>query len=97
MKPIEFPKFVRLRGEKAIKALYDFISELEEQRDVELTDKQATALIKIAKELILSIEAEMQSSALTKRKSFRRCTRQLEPNQSPYYVHSPLHDAMGLA
>ena len=58
MKPLEIPQFPVLRGEKAVKALYDFISELEEQRDVELTDKQTDALIKLAKGLISSIEAE---------------------------------------
>jgi len=59
MQPIEIPRFQVLRGEKAIKFLYDFINELEEQRGKELTEKQTTTLIKIAKGLISSIEAEM--------------------------------------
>lgn len=58
MQPIEIPKFRRLRGKKAIKALHDFINELEEQRGEELTEKQAAALIKFARGLISSIEAE---------------------------------------
>ena len=61
MQYIEIPEFPVLRGEKAIKALYDFIDELEEQRGKELTEKQTTALIKLAKGLISSIEAETRS------------------------------------
>ena len=61
MRHIEIPEFPVLRGEKAIKALYDFIDELEEQRGKELTEKQTTALIKLAKGLISSIEAETRS------------------------------------
>ena len=60
MQFIEIPEFPRLRGEKAIEALYDFVSELEEQRGKELTDKQTTALVKFAWGLISSIEAENQ-------------------------------------
>ena len=58
MRYIEIPDFPILRGEKAIKALYDFINELEEQRGKELTDKQTDALIKLAHGLISSIEEE---------------------------------------
>ena len=60
MQLIDIPEFPRLRGEKAIEALYDFVDELEKQRSEELTDKQTKALIKFAKGLISSIEAEMQ-------------------------------------
>lgn len=56
--PIEIPEFPRLHGKKAIKALHDFIAELKEQKGKELTDKQTTALTKIAKGLISSIQAE---------------------------------------
>jgi len=66
MQPIEIPKFRTLHGEKAIKALYDFINELEEQRGEELTEKQTTALIKFAKGLISSIEAEKHSDKAIK-------------------------------
>jgi len=48
MQFIEIPEFPKLRGEKAVEALYDFVDELEKQRDKELTDKQTTALIKFA-------------------------------------------------
>jgi len=58
MQPIEIPEFEILHGEKAIEALHVFINELEEQRGKELTDKQTNALIKLAKELISSIETE---------------------------------------
>lgn len=61
MQPIENPEFPKLRGEKAIKALHDFINELVEQRGKELTDKQTTALIKLANGLISSIKREARS------------------------------------
>lgn len=61
MQPVETPEFPRVRGEKTIEALYDFINEFTEQRGKDLTDKQATALIKFAKELISSVEAEKRS------------------------------------
>ena len=60
MQFIEIPEFPRLRGEKAVEALYDFVNELEEQRGKELTDNQTTALIKFACGLVSSIEAENQ-------------------------------------
>ena len=60
MQFIEIPEFPRLRGQKAVEALYEFVNELEEQRGEELTDKQAKALIKFAWGLISSIEAEKQ-------------------------------------
>jgi len=63
MQPIEIPKFPILRGEEAIEALYDFINELKEGRGKELTDKQTNALVKLAEELISSIEAETQFHA----------------------------------
>ena len=66
MQFIEIPEFPRLRGEKAIEALYDFVNEVEEQRGKELTDKQTTALIKFAKGLILSIEEEKLSGSSEK-------------------------------
>ena len=93
IEPIEFPKFTKLRGKKAIKGLYDFISELEEQRGVELTDKQTTALIKLAEALISSIDAEMRSTS-TKGIRFERYSWYLEPKPLLYYPNNPLHDAM---
>ena len=66
MQSLEIPEFQILRGEKAIKALYDFINELEEQRGEELKEKQIAALIKLAKGLISSIEAETRSGTSDK-------------------------------
>jgi len=76
MQPIEIPEFTRLRGEKAIKALYTFINELEEQRGKELTDKQTTALIKLAEGLISSIKAEMWLGSSDKETKERRLVTQ---------------------
>jgi len=66
MQSVKIPKFQRLRGEEAIKALDEFIAELEEQRGKELTDKQTNALIKLAKGLMASIKIETRS--ITSRK-----------------------------
>lgn len=52
------PEFPRLHGVEAIRALQDFIDELEEEIGKELTEKQTKVLIRIAKGLISSIEAE---------------------------------------
>jgi len=60
------PEFPRLCGEEAIEALCYYILELEEQRGKELTDKQTTAMIKLTKRLISSIEAETQSGTSDK-------------------------------
>ena len=61
MEYLKIPEFPILCGEKAIKALHDFIDELEKERVKELTDKQTTLLIRLAKGLISSIEAEKQA------------------------------------
>lgn len=66
MQPIEIPDFQVLRGEEAVKALRDYIEELEKQKGDELTDKQTAALIKLAKGLISSIETETPASASDK-------------------------------
>lgn len=57
---MEIPEISILRGDKALKALYDFIDELENQGEKELTEKQTAALIKFAKGLISTIETETQ-------------------------------------
>ena len=72
IQPIVVPEFPRLRGEKAIKALYDFINGLEEYRGKELTNEQRTALIKLAKGLISHIEAEKKLGASDKEIKERR-------------------------
>ena len=70
MQPIEIPEFPKLRGEEAIEALHNFIDELEEQKDKELTDKQTAALIKFAEGLISTIETERLSNTSDKEISF---------------------------
>jgi len=64
MQPILIPEFPKLRGEEAIEVLHDFIRELEEQRDKELTTKQTNALTKFSLGLISSIEAEKRSNQI---------------------------------
>ncbi len=64
MQPIEIPEFPRLRGRKAIKALYDVINEFEEHRGEELSDKQTDAMIRIARVLISAIEVEKNMRAV---------------------------------
>ena len=63
---IETTEFPRLRGDEAIEALCYYILELEEQRGKELTNKQTTAMIKLVKGLIFSIEREKQLSTSDK-------------------------------
>ena len=63
---IRTSEFPRLCGGEAIEALCCHILELEEQRGKELTDKQTTAMIKLAKRLISSIEAETRLSTADK-------------------------------
>ena len=72
--PIKVPESQRLRGEEAIKALHDFIAELEEQKGKELTEKQTKALVKIAKGIISSIQAEMRVGTFGRlKKALMRC------------------------
>jgi hypothetical protein len=68
--PIEIPKISELRGAKAIKALSDAITELEEKNENQLTDKQTEALIKIAKGMISSIRVEKERIKPKKRTSW---------------------------
>ena len=88
MQPIEIQEFSRLRGKKAIKALYNFINELEEQRGKELTDKQTTALTKLAKGLISSIKTEMRLGASDKETKERRFVTQLRKTIMKYIAES---------
>ncbi len=64
---IETTEFPRLRGYEAVEALCYYIIELEEERGKELTDKQTTAMIKLMKRLISSIEAEERFGTSDKR------------------------------
>ena len=59
--PIEIPDIPSLHGEKAIEALAEFVAELEKQSRNQSPDKQAKALVKIAKAMISSIEAEREA------------------------------------
>ena len=55
---IEIPEVPKIRGESAVKALSDAIAELEDQKGKQLTTKQTKAMIRIAKGMISSIQAE---------------------------------------
>jgi hypothetical protein len=68
---IEIPEFPILHGEKAIKALQDYIRELEEQKNEELTDKQAKAMIQLAQGLISTIETETRTVSRKKPRESR--------------------------
>jgi|GEM_PF-4454270 len=58
MQYFEMPELSVLRGEDAVAALQEYIDELEENRDEDLTESQTKALIRLAKGLISTIEAE---------------------------------------
>ena len=88
MQFVEIPQFPRLRGQKAVEALYEFVNELEEQRGKELTDKQTTALIKFARGLISSIEVEMRSSISDKDIRETRFVGQLKETITQYIPES---------
>jgi hypothetical protein len=64
MEYLTIPTFQTLRGEEAIKSLTEYIKELEEQKPMELTEKQTNALIKSAKGLIASIESETSKASM---------------------------------
>ena len=64
MQPILIPEFPKLCGEEAIKAIHDFIRELEKERGKELTNKQTTALTKFSLGLISSIETEKKPNRI---------------------------------
>ena len=88
MQFVEIPEFPRLRGQKAVEALCDFVDELEEQRGEELTDKQTTALIKFARGLISYIEVEMRSSISDKDIRETRFVGQLKETITQYIPES---------
>jgi hypothetical protein len=88
MQFVEIPEFPRLRGQKAVEALYEFVDELEEQRGEELTDKQTKALIKFARGLISSIEVEMRSSISEKDIRETRFVGQLKETITQYIPES---------
>jgi predicted component of viral defense system (DUF524 family) len=67
MQPIKIPELPILRGAQAINALHEYIKELEEQENEELTEKQKKALIKLAQELVSTIETETHSANADKK------------------------------
>ena len=88
MQFIDIPDSPRLRGEKAVEALCDFVDALEEQRGKELTDKQTTALIKFAWGLISSIETERQLGTSDKDVKEMRFVSQLKRTIMKYIPES---------
>ena len=78
MQYVEIPELPTLRGEEAIRALYEYIRELEEQKSEELTEKQTKALIKLAQGLIPIIEAETHSAHVDKKIKSPRLVTQLK-------------------
>ena len=60
------PEFPRLQGEEAIEALHNFIKELGEKDNKDLTKKQTKTLKKVAKGIITAIEAEMSGEPRVK-------------------------------
>jgi len=58
MEPIEIDGIPALNVEKAIKAVQNYIQELEDQKTEGLTDKQAQALNKFTKEILSQNETE---------------------------------------
>ena len=68
MKSSMLPEFPRLQGEEAIEALHNFIKELDEKDNKDLTKKQTKTLKKLAKGIITSIEAEMSGEPRIKEK-----------------------------
>lgn len=65
---IEIPEIKRVRGKEALEALNSYIQELEKHGDKTLTEKQTKALIKFAKGLMNSIEAQQVATLRKKSK-----------------------------
>ncbi len=80
-----------MRGEKAIRALHDFITELEAQRGEELTEKQIRGLIKFAQGLISSIQAEIRIAEEMKEMRLERRLKKAIAN----YVPEPFNRLFG--
>jgi len=70
MQSVMFPEFPRLQGEEAIEALHNFIEELNEKGNKELTKKQTETLKKLAKGIITSIEATKNEEPQNKEMGF---------------------------
>ena len=61
MQPYYKPKTLVLKGEDAIQALNNYVKEIEKGQTVELTKKQAKAMVKLAKGLISAIEVDART------------------------------------
>jgi hypothetical protein len=70
MQSVMFPEFPRLQGEEAIEALHNFIEELNEKGNKELTKKQTKTLKKLAKGIIASIESTKNEEPQNKEMGF---------------------------
>jgi hypothetical protein len=70
MQSITLPEFPRLQGEEAIEALHNFIKELNEEGNKELTKKQTKTLKKLAKGIITSIETTKNEEPQNKEMGF---------------------------
>ena len=86
MQCIEIPEFSTLRGEEAIRALHEYIRELEEQKSEELTKKQTEALIKFAQGLISAIETEPRSVTAEKKIKLPRLVMHFRERLSNFYT-----------
>ena len=62
MQHFKIPELQILKGEEAIAALKEYVQELNENGDENLTPTQTQTLIKLAQGLISTIESESQSS-----------------------------------
>jgi hypothetical protein len=69
MQNIELPRFRILKGKEAIKALHEYIDELQKTKENILTAEQTSVMIKLAQGLIATIKDEAQSEKPTKRLS----------------------------
>ena len=64
------PEFSQLEGEEAIEALRNFIKNLEEKGDKEITIKQTKILKNVAKGIISSIEMGQTGEPQNEKKGF---------------------------
>ncbi len=66
MKSSMLPEFPRLQCEEALEALHNFIKELDEKDNKDLTKKQTKTFKKLAKGIITTIEAEISGESRIK-------------------------------
>jgi hypothetical protein len=78
MEYIKIPETIRISGTEAIQSLNEYISELQQQTNKELTKKQKSAMIKFARGLIASIENEIETEAMRKETGKTNIIRQIK-------------------